>query len=465
MSVTAATAGAVTARRRFGHPAALAVLAGTESWVSFSYYGMQSLLVLYMTHQLLLPGHLGRVWGIEPFRHVLALFYGAVSGQPLAAAVMGIYTALYFATPILGGLVADRLLGRTRTIVLGCVLMTLGHCLMTFEPSFLLALLCLVCGSGCAGNLKTQVGDLYRRDDPHRAEAFQLFVLVVQVAVIVAPLVCGALGEGYRWSLGFAAAGVGMLAGLVVYVAGIRLLPREPRLAERLGVMPEPAMTREEWGRVGLLLLLLPVLAIVAVGNMEIFNGYIVWGERFYSLRLWGHHLPVSWLLSLDGLIGTVTLGGSVLFWRWWARRRQEPDEIGKIVAASVLLALAPLVLALASMVATRRGGTVGLGWGVVFHLVNDVGFSNFYGIGIALFSRTAPRRLAGTMVNAFSLHLVMANLLVGWLAGLLATMPASRFWILHSLLIAVGTLLLAAARRPVRRRLGGETALVETKA
>src|SRR3954470_2222374 len=129
-----------------GHPKGLGYLCFAEACERFSYYSMQSLLVLFMVKQLLLPGHIERIVGFDWFRH---LFFGRLEGQPLASAIFGTYTALVYFTPIFGGLLADGLLGRRRTMILGGVLMAAGHFLMAFEQAFLFALLCLVLGVGC----------------------------------------------------------------------------------------------------------------------------------------------------------------------------------------------------------------------------------------------------------------------------------------------------------------------------
>ncbi len=428
----------MTDRAFFGHPRGLAVLALTEGWVSFSLYGMQSLLVLYLASELLQPGHVEHVWGFAGFRTMLGWVMGPSSGTVLASAIMGLYSALIWATPIAGGLLADRLLGRTRTIVLGAVLMTAGHFLLAFDRSFLVALACLLAGLGCAGSLKAQVGGLYATADRRRADAFQLYSLVTSIAVVVSPLVCGTLGERYAWHWGFAAAGVGMLLGLLTYLGGLRTLPPEPM---RGGHVVAPPLTGRDRRVLAVLVLLLPVLALASVGNMEVFNGYLLWGQAHYALRLGGRSMPVSWLVSLDALVAIGTLLASMAFWRWWGRHRPLPDEIVRMTAGAVLLALAPLVLVAASWQAgTQR---IGLGWALLFHVVNDFGFSNLYPIGLALYSRLAPRALGATVVNGYVLHLFLANLLVGWLAGLLDRMDGARFWLLHAGLIGVAALLL----------------------
>jgi POT family proton-dependent oligopeptide transporter len=164
-------------RSFIGHPRGLAYLAFTEAWERFSDYGMQSLLVLYMVNRLLHPGHIERIAGFGPFRHLLESIYrGPLSVQALASAIFGLYTGLVYLTPIGGGLVADRVLGRTRTITIGALLMAAGHFLMAFDVTFLLALLCLLTGVGCfKGNLASQVGALYATGDNRRADAFQIY--------------------------------------------------------------------------------------------------------------------------------------------------------------------------------------------------------------------------------------------------------------------------------------------------
>ena len=426
----------------FGHPRGLAILAATEGWIGFSFYGMQSLLVLYMTQQLLTPAHVGDVLGFGWFRRGLGLLYGPVHGQPLASAIMGLYAALAWGSPIVGGLVADRLLGRTRTIVLGAALMTAGHFLLTWEASFLPALLCLILGAGCAKTLGAQVGALYATDDPRRADAFQIFQLTVAVAVILAPLICGTLGQDYAWSWGLAAAGTGMLIGLVLYLAGRRWLPPEPPLQSRA---TRVRLTPAERRRLGGLVLLLPVLAVAAVGNMQIFNAYLVWGSRHYALVFFGRTMPVSWLLSLDAIVSTFTILGSIRFWRWWSARHGTPHELTKMAIGAGIAALAPLVLAAASVQAAG-GQKVGLAWGVAFHVVNDVGFANLYAVGLALYSRLAPPGLNATVVNGYALSLFLSNLLVGWLGGLLGRMSGAQFWLLHAALVGAAAVVLAVA-------------------
>ena len=428
-------------RTFFGHPRGLGYLAFTEVWVAFSYYGMQSLLVLYMTGYLLQPGHIEHILGFGPFRAFLTPLYGPVSGQALASAITALYGALAFGTPLLGGIIADRWLGRTRSIIVGSALMTLGHFLMAFDVSFLVALLCLVMGTGLAGVMKAQVGGLYSSEDLRRADAFQIYTLVVQLAVIVAPIVCGGLGEKVAWHWGFGAAGVGMAFGLIVYLAGRRWMPPDP-MAKGAVKSERPPMTLRDWRTVGVLALLVPVFALSFVGNNEIFNAYLLWGRDHYQLEVLGQTMPVSWLISLDAIVASVTLLAVVIFWRWWARRWREPDEIVKAGVGALIAAAGPLVLAAASLQAVG-GHKVGLAWGLGFHIVNDIGFAMLYPVGMALFSRAAPPALGATVINSFTFAVFLGNLMVGRLAGFLDKMTGSAFWTLHAVLVAIAGVLL----------------------
>ena len=214
-------------RSFLGHPRGLAYLAFTEAWERFSFYGMQTLLVLYMVRQLLRAGHIESIAGFNAFRIALERVYGApLSTIALASAIFGLYTGLVYLTPIAGGVIADRWLRRTRTITIGALLMAAGHFLMAFDVSFLIALLCLLSGVGCfKGNLASQVGSLYAPGDLRRADTFQIYYIFINGGVIVAPLIAGTLGEVYGWHYGFGAAGVGMLISLVIYLSGRKWLP------------------------------------------------------------------------------------------------------------------------------------------------------------------------------------------------------------------------------------------------
>jgi len=455
-------------RSFLGHPKALAYLSFTEAWERFSYYGMQTLLVLYMVHQLLLPGHVEHVAGFEAVRGLFTRLYGGgevLSTVALASAIFGFYSSTVYLTPIFGGLLADWVLGRTWTIILGGSLMALGHFLMAFDVSFLVALVCLMLGAGCfKGNIATQVGSLYGPTDNRRADAFQIYYIGINAGVIIAPLVTGTLGEKVAWHYGFGAAGVGMLISLVIYMIGRRHLPPEPprgalARAEAKGRAPATPMTRREWFVVVILVLLLPVLALSIVGNNQIFNAYLIWAERSADLQLFGVPILTTWLVSVDSIVSVSALLLMVWFWRQWAKRFPEPDEMLKITIGCAFGAAGVACLAMGSSLSAAAGHKVPFGWLLGFHLLNDIGFANVLPVGLAFYARSAPRAMAGFVVGLYYLHLWAGNTLVGKLGGMLETMSASRFWMIHVILVATAGVVFFVVRLLFGHLLRGEPA------
>jgi POT family proton-dependent oligopeptide transporter len=452
-SGTAGTERARADRAFLGHPAGLGWLAFCELWERFSYYGMQALLVLYLTNYLFLPQNIGHVAGMDALRGMIESVTGPRSPQQLASAVFGLYAGFVYLTPLFGGLVADRWLGRTKTVVIGASLMALGHFLMAFEASFLVALACLLVGVGCfKGNIAAQVGDLYAPQDKRRASAFQIFMLAVQIAVILAPIVCGTLGEKVAWHWGFGAAGVGMVIGLFVYLAGRRWLPPEPELGRARAAtgdaLPEAArMSRTDLARLMLLIGLIPLLMLSIVGNQQYQNAFPLWSQKHMDLVLFGWEVPVTWLQAVDAVISTLTMVASIAFWRWWATRRREPDELTKMALGSLLAAGGPALIAIAAMMVEGTGEKVGFVWTLAYTIVNDLGFANILPVGLALYSRVSPKRLEGLVLGIYYLHLFIGNTFVGWLAGFLETMPGRDFWALHAALVAAAGALLFACR------------------
>ena len=423
-----------------GHPVGLYYIAFTEAFERFSYYGMQVLLVLYMVKQLLLPGHVDAIAGFEGFRTFLSHLYGfAPSDQALSSHIFGLYTSLVYLTPIAGGVVADRWLGKTRTVVLGALLMAVGHFLMAFDFSFLIALLLLVVGVGCLkGNLASQVGSLYPPGDNRTADAFQVYYIGINAGVIISPLICGTLGEKVGWHWGFGAAGVGMVIGLVIYLSGLKYLPPDPKLTKSATpAAPKPKMSTRDWQVLILLVLLIPVLAVGSIGNQELYNAYLIWADRSYDFVFFGLRLPTTFLATLDAATGVATLIGVVAFWRWYGRHHNEPGEVTKVALGCFISSSAFIILAIVAANAAATGTKVSLWVAVAIHLINGIGFANVFPVSLALYSRAAPRAIAGTMIGIYYLFLFGANTLVGWVGGWLETMPPLHFWGLHAALVA----------------------------
>ncbi|HEV2746285.1 MAG TPA: peptide MFS transporter [Allosphingosinicella sp.] len=420
-------------RAFLGHPKGLGYLAFTEAWERFSFYGMQALLVLYMVNELLTPGHIENIGGFEAFR----IFYPDLDGQALASAIFGTYAASVYLTPILGGFIADRLLGKRRTVLIGAVTMAVGHFLMAFEVTFLLALLCLILGSGMfKGNIASQVGALYKAEDLRRADAFQIFYLGINAGVIASPLIVGTLGEVYGWHYGFGAAGVGMLVGLTIYLAGQKYLPREHFQARKRDDAPRERMLKSDWPAVIALILLIPVLAVSIVPNNQIFNAYLVWGDQQFDLVWGGTKLPTTWLVTLDAIVSVTFLAGVALFYRWYGKHWPEPDELGKIIIGS-FFSIAGMLCLVTAAATQGEGEKIGLFWPVAFHFLNSIGFAHMLPVSLALFARLAPKAINATVIGLYYLAFFAANSMVGWIGSFYETLPTTTFWLLHAGLAA----------------------------
>ena len=416
-------------RAFLGHPKGLGYLGFTEGCERFSYYSMQTLLTLYMVNYLLVPGRMDHVIGLNWLN---AHVYPGLSGQPLASAIFGTYTALVYLTPIIGGIIADKWFGRNATLIAGGILMAIGHFLMAIEPAFLLALLALLLGVGAfKGNIATQVGALYGPNDLRRAMAFQIFYIFINVSVIIGPLISGTLGQKVGWHWGFGCAGVVMVLGLFIYLSGRKYLPSESRAVRAEEARVREPLTRGDWLCVAYLVILIPVMAISLLTNQEIFNAYLVWGDQHFNLTFMGTTLPSSWLITLDATLSFSMLVAVAAFWKWWGTRRREPDEISKIIIGSVFTVAGGLCLFMAALT-QPEGGKIGLFWPFMFHLLNSIGFAHVLPVSLALFSKISPKQITATVIGLYYLSFFVANAVVGYVGGLYSSLPTTTFWLIH---------------------------------
>jgi len=443
-------------RDLFGQPRGLVIIAGTELWDRVSFHGMQAMLVLYMAEHLLLPGHVEHVVGFARFRAGIEAVTGPLSVQALASQIFGLYVGLVYLTPILGGLLGDRWLGRRSAVALGALLMTAGHFSLAFEQSFLLALLLLIVGAGfLRGNLSSQLGDLYAKSDQRRATAFQVYYAMLNTGAFVAPLVSGALGQAYGWDYAFGFAGFGMLIGLLVYVCGQRLLPRDAPRAVRAARTRLGAAERRV---VGALLVLLPVSAMFWIAQSQIWNTYNLWVRDHVDLVIGGWKMPVPWLQAVDSLAVLVLMPPLLLFWRRQAAQGREPDELAKMGIGCLLFGVAVAWLAAAGLVA-GAAGKVPLAWALAYHFLSAVGYLYWAPLAVALFARAAPASVNAMMIGVYYLSIFAGSLLGGRLGGLYEQVTPARFWLLHAAIVAAGGLLLLAIAPRLRAALAPPSA------
>ncbi|HEX3432006.1 MAG TPA: MFS transporter [Rhizomicrobium sp.] len=305
---------------------------------------------------------------------------------------------------------------------------------MAFDASFLLALLLLICGAGLLrGNLPPQIGELYAEDDRRRATAFQVYGAVVNLGAFIAPLVTGALGQAYGWHAGFAFAGFGMLLGLIVYRLGRRELPDNIRRRERARV----SLTGHERSVVLFLLLLVPICSLFWIAQSQVWNTYNLWVRDHVMLRFGNWTMPVPWLQSLDGLAPLVFIPVVILFWRWQARRNQEPGEFTKMAIGCLLFGLSTFWLGCAQW--AFAGARAPLLWAVAFHVGSNIGWIYFQPTALALFSRLAPRSVNATIMGCYALSVSLGGIVSGRLGGFYERLSPFQFWSVHAALCASG--------------------------
>ncbi|HEY5849312.1 MAG TPA: peptide MFS transporter [Lysobacter sp.] len=416
-------------RDLFGQPRGLSVLFMTQMWEIFSYYGMRSLLVYYMTKQLLL-------------------------GQQQASLVYGIYTATVYFTPIIGGVVSDRWLGRRRAVIIGASIMAFGHFLMASESLFYFALAAIALGNGLfLPSLPSQIDGLYAKDDPRRGSAYNVYYLGINVGGLLAPLVCGTLGELYGWHYGFGAAGIGMVAGLLIYVLGARHLPEEglhPRIAETTTKPAVELQRHELWQRVRVLVAIGLTVMLFRGAYEQVGNTIALWADTGVNRMLGGFSIPMTWFQSLNPLLVIVLTPFFIAHWTRQARNGREPTPARKMAMGALGVASAYLLLAAVS--ATAPAGQASWLWLVLFFVVLTSGELFILPIGLGLFARLAPEGHGATTIAAWFFATFGGSLLAGVLGTYWTVLgPSSYFVLMGAVGIAAGALLWLLDR-PTRR-------------
>ena len=434
----------------FGHPRGLAYLAFTELWERFSYYGMTALLALYLAKQLLLPGHAEYVLGLGALRSLFE-FRGPMSDQAFASLIYGWYGGLVYFTPIVGGWIADRLLGAKRTVILGALLMSAGHIAMSFDVSFLIALAMLILGSGCLkGNISAQVGALYPVEaESLRERGFTIFSTGINIGSVLGPLATGGVAAIYGWHAGFALAAALMLIALVVYLAGQRHLP-DPDVARRerqhLPALT-PAERRRTWALIGLILLtVLPNVAYPMIWNIG-----VIWVDQHVGLGTPFGTVPASWFNSVDSFASILAAAPLVALWAWQARRGTEPGGIVKIAIGSAIIGASALLMA-AGSIGLQDGGKVSVLWALGGFFGMGIAFMWYWPVLLALVSKAAPAKVNSTLMGGAFLSLFVGSTTMGWVGSFYDQMSPAAFWAVDAAIGFAGALVAFLLHRPLSR-------------
>jgi len=420
---------ATAAMRRpdwFGQPPGLTILFLTQMWEEFSYYGMRTLLVFYLT---------------------IGLHFSAAQ----ASLVYGFYTASAYFTPLFGGVIADRVLGHRRAVMLGGAIMALGHFLMAFPALLYVALGTIALGNGLfVPALPGQIGDLYARDDPRRDAGYTVYYAGLNLGAVLAPFVCGFLGETFGWHYGFGAAGIGMLAGLMIYTAGRHHLER-PVPAPRQ-TAPAAARTPRQ---VALLIAILAAVILFRGAYEQAGNSIALWtGTAVDRHVAGGGEIPATWFQSLDPLFVFLL---TPLFVHQARRAARVPNAARAMAKGALLTAAAFFMLSLVAWAGARFGVAIHWLWLVAFFAVYTCGELLVLPTGLALFGRLAPAgRTASSMGFWFS-GIFAGNLLAGFLGTIAPQIGAARFFVLVAIVAGLAGLAFALLIRPTAALAAGQ--------
>ena len=406
-------------RSWFGHPPGLTVLFLTEMWEMFSFFGMRALLVYYMTKRL------------DIHQESASLIYGA-------------YAAFVYFTPVFGGIVADRWLGKRKAVLLGGTTMALGHFMMASEPLFYPALATIALGNGLfLPSLASQIEGLYRAGDPRSKSAYNVYYVGVNLGAFIAPLICGSLGEAYGWHWGFAAAGVGMLTSLVIYVSGSRYLPQEPARAVATPSARAP-LDRMAMRRLGFLVGVAAIVVVFRGAYEQVGNTIALWADEGVDRHVTaGWSIPMTWFQSLDSFV--VFTATPLLLARWsrLAKRGIETPWLQKMAFGAAVVGLSYALLAAVAAWSEAHGTRAHWAWLSGWFVLMTLGELYILPVGLGLFGRMAPEGFRATSIAIWFFAGFFGNLLAGALGTLWSPLPHGWFFLLIGVVAALAATLL----------------------
>ncbi|HXD18293.1 MAG TPA: peptide MFS transporter [Vicinamibacterales bacterium] len=440
--------GAEADRSFFGHPRGLSTLFFTEMWERFSYYGMRAFLIYYMTATVA-AGGLG--FGVE-----------------YAGNIYGLYTGSAWGASILGGIIADRWLGQYRSVLIGGIIIALGHFTLAFKPLpfFYSGLIFIVLGTGLLKpNVSTLVGALYRPGDARRDAGFSIFYMGINLGALFGPLIAGYLAQKVDWHIGFACAGVGMTAGLIQYVVGrhrLRAPASEvpasagtPGDETTAGQQPAHGFTTTEWKRMASIVIFF-LVAILFWGAYEQAGSTLaLFADRYTRLEVFGFSFPSSWFQSVQPIF-VITLA-PIFAWVWIRLGDRDPSVPAKLALGVLFMGLAFAVLVPAGAMAQQGAGVrVSPWWLVISYGISELGELCLYPVGLSAVTKLSPARILGLMMGVWLLSNAFGNMLAGSSARFFVSMPLQQYFGVVAIILFVTAAIMFALVRPIRRLMGG---------
>jgi POT family proton-dependent oligopeptide transporter len=428
----------------FGHPIGLSTLFFTEMWERFSYYGMRALLILYMVA----PADKG----------------GLGFDVATAGTIYGYYTMLVYATGIPGGILADRWLGQYGAIFLGGIFIAAGQFSLVIPNTvfFYLGLGLIVFGSGLLKpNMSSMVGSLYEPGDPRRDGGFSIYYLGINLGAFVAPFICGTLAQTYGWHWGFAAAGIGMLLGLIQFRLRKRhLQPAIDRIAasKRHEHETESAahrrLTAQEWKRLAVVASLFLFSAIFFAAFEQAGSSLNLFADRMTRLNFFHWTIRSTWFQAVNPLFILIF---APVFSRLWIKvGKRQPSSPAKFVFGLILLSLGFLLLVPAANYAQSTGHKVSPLWLVGVYLFCTLGELCLSPVGLSMVTKLAPAKMVGSIMGFWFLASALGNFISGKVGGTFETLPLWKlFGIVFIVPFCAGLILLLLVK-PLKRLMGG---------
>jgi len=410
----------------FDQPRGVLLIASTEFWERFSYYGFIGLIALFMA--------------ADPATGGLGL------DKSLTLKLFGLSAGLMFMAPSVGGWVADRLIGPYLAVALGCVGLSAGNFALAAAGThaahaaglqfafFYGGLVLMVTGAGLfKSNVSALLGQLFAPGDPRRQDGFMLFYMGINVGALAAPFGAGTIGELVGWSWGFLVSGLGMAVGLLAFLWLSRGLfapfvrPGHDGRARAASLWREPG--------VKLVLVMIVFTAIYMIGQQTYGGVMNLYVRDRVAKDVLGFHIPTTWFLSLNPLI--VILGGPFVsrFWTGW-QDRGRVAALDRILAGTVLMALSYVQMGLVDIAAGN--GMVAPVWIIVFYIVITIAELCVFPIGLAEISKRVPPELVGLLMGFWVFTMGFGSLTAGWLGGWLAQ---AQTWMIFAVLAGGGML------------------------
>jgi len=375
----------------FGHPKGLFVLFFTEMWERFSYYGMRAILVLYLVTQ---------TTGDNPG-------LGWTSGEALA--LYGWYTMLVYVASIPGGWIADRLIGQKKSVLIGGLTLCLGHSILAVEQmwAFYSGLGLIIAGVGLLKpNISTMVGGLYEQGDIRRDKGFTIFYIGINIGAFLSSLIVGYVGEVHGWHYGFGLAGIGMLLGQIVYMAGQKHLTHVGNLLTKTEDPEEKEkynqpLTKIEIDRVKVLLLSF-LIVIVFWGAFEQAGGLM----NIYTLEktnrvIAGMTIPASVFQSLNAAF-IILLGTSVAgYWASRSSKNKEASSLFKMAIGTMIMGTGFFFMSAASAEFDTNGSSA-MYWLVLAYLFHTIGELCASPVALSFITKLAPVKYASIMMGVY---------------------------------------------------------------